>query len=295
MLIDRFGPLLLAVDYRQPGADAIDAKALAKLVHRICPQLHVVAKVRQANESSNAFTAATLLPENADTSAVPLVAYERGLSFEIRTDPAHDFGIFLDAAKARMFVRAHAAGKRVLNLFSYAGAFGIAAAAGGAADVTNIDPNRDYLAWSRRNAELNGLSMRVLPDTTQDFLGKHLRRLARNPETPGFDLVIVDPPAFCVGRGDERLMRLLWPQVFESLRAMKPNRLVLLCNDKSFRSRQSFAELAQEELGALYRFERLGTCWLGEELSNAQPNLAWKAELEDPHYVEPVVLAGELR
>lgn len=293
MLIDRFGPLLLAVDFRQPGADRIDANALAKLLHRICPDAYVVAKVRASSDGTNAFVTASANPDNFDGTAVPLVAYERGLSFEIRTDPAHDFGIFLDAAKARMFVRAHSENKRVLNLFSYAGAFGIAAAAGGAAEVTNVDPNRDYLAWSRRNAELNGLSMRVLPDTTQEFLAKHLRRLARNPETPGFDLVVVDPPAFCVGRGDERLMRLLWPQVFESLRVVKPKQLVLLCNDKSFRSRQSFAELARQELGSLYRFERLGTCLSQEDLQNENPNIFWNPEVEDPHYLEPVALAGE--
>jgi len=133
----------------------------------------------------------------------------------------------------------------------------------------------------------------VLPDTTQEFLGKHLRRLARNPETPGFDMVIVDPPAFCVGRGDARLMRLLWPQVFENLRIIKPKQLVLLCNDKSFRSRQSFADLAQEELGSLYRFERLGTCLRQDDLRNELPSVAWKPEVEDPHYVEPVVLVAE--
>jgi 23S rRNA G2069 N7-methylase RlmK/C1962 C5-methylase RlmI len=293
MLIDKFGSLLLAVDYRQAAEDTIDATSLADLVHRVCPDAHVVAKVRAAGEGSNTFVTAFAKPVNSDGTDLALVAYERGLSFEIRTDPAHDFGIFLDAAKARMFVRSEAANKRVLNLFSYAGAFGIAAAAGGAAEVTNIDPNRDYLAWSRRNAELNGLSMRVLPDTTQDFLAKHLRRLSRNPETPGFDLVIVDPPAFCVGRGDERLMRLLWPQVFASLRVMKPNQLVLLCNDKSFRSRQSFAELVQEELGSLYRFDRLGTCLRQDDLTAAQPNIFWKPEVQDPNYLEPVVLAGQ--
>ena len=129
---------------------------------------------------------------------------ERGLRFEIGVDPAHDFGIFLDAAKARAFVRQAARGQRVLNLFSYTGAFGVAAAAGGATDVVNVDPNREYLAWSLRNAALNGVSMRVLPDTAQDHLAKHLRRLARDPARANYDLVIVDSPAFGVGRGNEQ-------------------------------------------------------------------------------------------
>ncbi len=96
-------------------------------------------------------------------------------------------------------MREAARGQRVLNLFSYTGAFGVAAAAGGAAEVTNVDPNRDYLAWSLRNAALNGVKMRVLPDTAQDHLAKHLRRLARNPEQGRYDLVIVESAGFRSG------------------------------------------------------------------------------------------------
>ena len=83
-------------------------------------------------------------------------------------------------------MREAARGQRVLNLFSYTGAFGVAAAAGGAAEVTNVDPNRDYLAWSLRNAALNGVKMRVLPDTAQDHLAKHLgawRAIRSKPTT----------------------------------------------------------------------------------------------------------------
>lgn len=291
LLIDRFGSLLVAVDYCPCGPDSLTARELLALVKPYFPECHLVAKARAAGDGSNAFVAETFSPADAGIVA-PLVAFERGLAYEIGIDPAHDFGIFLDAAKARLFVRGIAEGKRVLNLFSYAGAFGIAAATGGAAEVTNVDPNRSYLAWSRRNAALNNVSMRVLPDTTQDFLAKHLRRLARNPQTPGFDLVVVDPPAFCVGRGDDRLMRLLWPQLFESLRTMQPERVVLLCNDKYYRSRQSFEQSVQSELGGAYKFERLGTCLSARDVVSETPSLRWEPQIEDPHYVEPVVLAG---
>ena len=191
-------------------------------------------------------------------------------------------------------MREAARGQRVLNLFSYTGAFGVAAAAGGAADVTNVDPNRDYLAWSLRNAALNGVKMRVLPDTAQDHLAKHLRRLARNPEHANYDLVIVDPPAFGVGRGNERVLRLLWPDLFASLRTMTPRQLVLMSNDKAFRSRQDFGELVQAQLGDLYRFDRLGTHFTPDDLAADRPTLPWTPGGEDPYYVEPVVLAGTL-
>jgi hypothetical protein len=102
-------------------------------------------------------------------------------------------------------------------------------------------------------------------------------------------------PAFGIGRGNERVLRLLWPELFASLLAMKPRTLVLLSNDKAFRARQSFVELVEAELGEHYRFERLGTHLTREDLAAERPELAWRPVAEDPYYVEPVVLAGRRR
>jgi 23S rRNA (cytosine1962-C5)-methyltransferase len=288
MLVDQFGPLVVAVDYGD-ATGLGSADTVLGLVSGCLPGQAVVAKVRSSSDGSNRFSTASSIPR---TMATPLAGLERGLKFEIGTDPAHDFGLFLDAAKARAFVRAAARGQRVLNLFSYAGAFGIAAAVGGATEVTNVDPNRDYLAWSLRNATLNGAAMRVLPDTAQAFLARHLRRMARDPQRASYDLVIVDPPAFGVGRGNERVLRLVWPQLFESLRAMKPAQVILMCNDKSFQSRRSFSDLVGNELGTWYRFQRLGTYLTTTDLGRESLALEWAASVEDPFYVEPVVLAG---
>ncbi len=290
MLVDQFGPLVVAVDYSGPPERGPGDDALLRVVRECRPERHGVVKVRAAADGRNRFSMAVFTPE---TGGGPLVATELGLKFEIGTDPAHDFGLFLDAAKARGFVRAAARGRRVLNLFSYTGAFGVSAAVGGAAEVTNADPNRDYLAWSLRNARLNGVKMRVLPDTAQAHLAKHLRRVAREPGRPGYDLVIIDPPAFGVGRGKDRVLRLLWPSLFESLRAMRPQQVLLMCNDKAFRSGRSFVELVEKELGPWYRFERLGTYLTAADLGAKPPMLRWAADMSDPFYLEPVVLAGK--
>ena len=132
------------------------------------------------------------------------------------------------------------------------------------------------------------------PDTAQDHLAKHLRRLARNPGQANYDLVIVDPPAFGVGRGNARVLRLQWPELFASLRTMAPQKLVLMSNDKAFRSRQDFGALVQAQLGDLYRFDRLGTHLTPDDLAAARPKSSWTPGVEDPYYVEPVVLAGTL-
>ena len=303
LIVDRFGLLVVAVDYAgstgaagstEKTADGLTAPALLHLMRSTFPNHHLVAKARSSTDGTNKFVTASEPATASLLGSSPLIATERGLRFEIGIDPAHDFGLYLDGAKARLFVREAARGQRVLNLFSYTGAFGVAAAAGGAAEVTNVDPNRDYLAWSLRNAALNGVKMRVLPDTAQAHHARHLRRLARNPGQASYDLVIVDPPAFGVGRGNERVLRLLWPDLFASLRTVTPRHLVLMSNDKAFRSRQDFGELVQGQLGDLYRFDRLGTHFTPGDLAAGRPKLPWRPGGEDPYYVEPVVLAGTL-
>jgi len=294
LLVDRFGPLVVAIDYAGTTAGGLGAPALLQLVRSAFPKHRVIAKARSSTDRGNKFVTAHEPAAAAPQGTSPLTATERGLKFEIGIEPAHDFGLYLDAAKARLFVREAACGQRVLNLFSYTGAFGVAAAAGGAAEVTNVDPNRDYLAWSLRNAALNGVKMRVLPDTAQDHLARHLRRMKRDQERASYDLVIIDPPAFGVGRGNERVLRLLWPSLFASLRTMAPRRLLLMSNDKAFRSRRDFGDLVQMELGDLYRFDRLGTHLRPDDLAADRPELPWRPEVDDPFYVEPVVLAGTL-
>ncbi len=289
MIVDQFGPLAVAVDYSGATEQGVESQALLRVLRECRPGRYLVVKLRAASDGSNRFSTTTFSPEGGGGL---LVATELGLKFEIGTDPANDFGLFLDAAKARVFVRIAARGRRVLNLFSYTGAFGVAAAVGGAAEVTNVDPNRDYLAWSLRNAQLNGVKMRVLPDTAQAHLAKHLRRQAREPARPGYDLVIIDPPAFGVGRGKDRVLRLLWPTLFESLRTMKPQQVLLMCNDKAYQSRRSFIDVVEKELGTWYRFERLGTCLTAADLGPKPPSLGWTPDITDPFYLEPVVLAG---
>lgn len=292
LIVDRLGTLVVATDYA-PAETGQGPGLLAALEERFA-SFDLIVKTRVPGQ--DAFTVDRRLLARIG----PPVAHERGMRFEIGRDPAHDFGLYLDAAKARAWVRAHASGAQVLNLFAYTGAFGVAAALGGAASVTNVDPNREYLAWALRNAQLNGVAMRVLPDTTQVFLRRHLRRLERAAGTTRFDLVIVDPPAFGVGRGNVRVLRLYWPELLANLRAMEPARVLLLCNDKYLRERTSFEALVTEALGDLYHFERKGTHLTARDLAQARagpaPDLHYDARNEgpiDPRYAPPVVLAGE--
>ena len=129
--------------------------------------------------------------ERFSRAGAEYIVRENGLRFIINPSDYLDVGLFLDHRDTRQLVRTAAAGKRVLNLFAYTGAFSVYAAAGGAATTTTVDMSNTYLQWADRNLALNGFSgpahSLVQADAMQ-WLGQ--------PLSEQFDLVVVDPPTF---------------------------------------------------------------------------------------------------
>ena len=119
---------------------------------------------------------------------------ENGLHFRVDPPSGQKTGFFLDQRENRALTRTLASGRRVLNLFSYSGAFGVYAAAGGAASVENVDISAGAIEVARQNHALNGFheASFVVADAF-DYVRKTASR---------FDLLICDPPAFAKSRGD---------------------------------------------------------------------------------------------
>ncbi|MBI2756650.1 MAG: class I SAM-dependent rRNA methyltransferase [Chloroflexi bacterium] len=124
------------------------------------------------------------------------VVRENGLAYVVRMDRGLSYGLFLDMREVRAWVQSVVVGREVLNLFAYTCAFGVAATAGGAARVLNVDLARPYLTWGKENYKANGFT----PDHQDFVFGDSfdwLRRFARRGQR--FGLVIVDPPSFSRG------------------------------------------------------------------------------------------------
>ena len=119
---------------------------------------------------------------------------EHGSKFEINLTDYLDVGLFLDHRPTRLAVRQRAAGRRVLNLFAYTGAFSVHARAGGAARTKTVDMSRTYLDWYERNLRLNGFELDLDHRVVQ---ADCLQLLEKGPEgDERYDLVICDPPTF---------------------------------------------------------------------------------------------------
>lgn len=124
----------------------------------------------------------------------PLVIREGGLVYHVDVMTGQKTGFYLDQRDNRARVRAHAAGRRVLNAFCYTGGFALAALAGGAEHVLSIDSAADALALARDNLAANPSLDADRAQWREADVFADLRRL-RN-EGAQFDLIVLDPPKF---------------------------------------------------------------------------------------------------
>ena len=118
---------------------------------------------------------------------------EDGLKLAVRPYDGFSVGLFLEHRDNRRRIQALAAGRRVLNAFSYTGGFSVAAAMGGAVSVASVDVSKRYLEWSKRNFSANGLDVsphRFYCSDVFEFYRRARRQGLR------YDLVVLDPPTF---------------------------------------------------------------------------------------------------
>jgi 23S rRNA (cytosine1962-C5)-methyltransferase len=122
-----------------------------------------------------------------------LTVEEHGVRLSVDLLRGQKTGLFLDHRDNRSFVREHAQGARVLNLFSYTGAFSLAALKGGATHVTNVDTAKPAIAASKDNFFLNGFDPGAHEFVCQDAFDWLAEARERRVS---FDLVVSDPPSF---------------------------------------------------------------------------------------------------
>ena len=122
---------------------------------------------------------------------------EDGLQFHAPLIEGQKTGWFFDQAANRRALAAYVRkGARVLDVFSYVGAWGVRAARCGASDVLCVDSSASALELAAANGELNGVKIATRKGDAFDVLEALAKERAR------FDVVIVDPPAFAKRRKD---------------------------------------------------------------------------------------------
>jgi 23S rRNA (cytosine1962-C5)-methyltransferase len=127
-----------------------------------------------------------------DAGPSDLVVNEGPCRLVVAIGAGQKTGLYLDQRQNHALVAARAEGRRVLDAFSYTGAFACHALLGGASSALLLESSADALALARRNLELNGVADRAELHEANAF--DALRALDSSGER--FGLIVLDPPPF---------------------------------------------------------------------------------------------------
>ena len=179
--IDYFRPLVLITLFDEYNTAELDS--LADRLLSLGEEVEAVAVQHRDRDGAPVSVLRGEMPRK-------LVAREAGLSFGLQLGGRQNLGFFLDMAEARSWVRLHADGRNVLNLFAYTCAFSVVAKSAGANRVVNLDMAAAALRQGQQNHQRNGLigGVQYLSHNLFRSWGK-LRKLGP------FELIIVDPPS----------------------------------------------------------------------------------------------------
>lgn len=192
LTVDRFGDFLVL----QAGTLAIDQRkhTLADLLLAETGAQGVIERSDMAVRRLEGLAPASgLLTGKAAAGVIEVV--EDGLIFRVDLLHGQKTGFYSDQRANRRRVAAYCAGQRVLNAFSYTGAFAVHALRAGGAHVTNLDTSIEALTLAEANLQRNGFDPDVVAENIAGDVFTVLRDWESEPDRV-YDVVILDPPKF---------------------------------------------------------------------------------------------------
>ena len=193
LVIDRYGDVLV-VQLTTAGMEAV-RDLLLEVLHRVLAPSGIVLR----NDTPvRALEGLSQEPEIIGDVPETVTLEEGGVQFEVPLAAGQKTGWFYDQRSNRLAMHKYVQNKRVLDVFSYIGAWGLQAAAAGASEVCCVDSSPVAQSFMEKNAAANGLVDRVRHETGDAF--DVLKSMRENKQR--FDVVIVDPPAFIKRRKD---------------------------------------------------------------------------------------------
>ena len=162
---------------------------------------------------------------------------ENGVRYTVDFENGQKTGFFLDQKFNRLAVAKLARGRRVLDCFTHTGSFALNCALGGAERVTAVDVSESAVEMARKNAALNGLEDRM------DFLAADVFELLPRlcEERAGYDLVILDPPAFTKSRRTVRSAERGYREInYRAMRLLPRGGYLATCSCSHFMESENF-------------------------------------------------------
>jgi 23S rRNA (cytosine1962-C5)-methyltransferase len=191
LVVDRYADMLV-VEIANSGLEQLKDLVVSTLERDMKPRLVYFKNDLPARKLEHL----SLDPQAIGEGEAIAEIVENGLRFVVDAREGQKTGFFLDQRENRALARSLSAGRSVVNLFSYTGAFGVYAAAGGAASVENVDISAPAIEFARRNHELNGTAAGFTVADAFQFVRE------RSSTHRMVDMLVCDPPAFARSRNE---------------------------------------------------------------------------------------------
>jgi len=170
----------------------------------------------------------------------------RDLVFRLEVESVLNPGLFLDQKENReilMHLCANNKGGKMLNLFSYTGAFSVGACVAGADSSVSVDLSSRYLRWEKDNFALNGIEEsrhRLIKEDARVFLKRAARRADK------YRWIVIDPPTFSRADGKKFEVRTALLELVDlaAVCLERGGAILASCNDARWDSHVFEAEMS---------------------------------------------------
>jgi 23S rRNA (cytosine1962-C5)-methyltransferase len=191
LVVDRYGDVLVA-QLNTAGTRALRETIVSALRQALDPRGMWLSSAGSILELEGIPALDEVIGEVPDEVEVP----EGGCTYLAPLRAGQKTGFYYDQRDNRRELRRYVRDARVLDVYSYVGAWGVGAAKAGANEVVCVDSSEQALAYASRNAARNGVQIETEEGSALDVM----RRFAL--EKRRFDVVVVDPPALVKRKKD---------------------------------------------------------------------------------------------
>jgi 23S rRNA (cytosine1962-C5)-methyltransferase len=250
LVIDRYGDIIVA-QVTTAGMERLKTEIVAALDKVVRPRVVIF----RNDTSTRALEGLPSYVETAQGEAPDnVMVEEHGARFEVPLLTGQKTGWFYDQRLNRARLRHYVKGARVLDVFSYIGAWGVQAAAAGAASVMCVDSSERAVAAVRRNVALNDVASQVTAEREDAF--EILRRLRAARER--FDVVVIDPPAFIKRKKDVKEGTAAYQRLNQAaMQVLAKDGLLVSCSCSYHMHRDSLRDVLLKSSRHIDRFLQL--------------------------------------
>lgn len=274
LVIDKYDTTLV-VQFLTAGMDRMQATALEAAEQTWSPESVIVRNDASARKLENLENRVELIKGRGEGQ----VEIE-GIRYHLDFVHGQKTGFFLDQRYNHLLTAPFVKDRRVLDVFSYVGAWSLQAARGGAAEVRGIDVSKSAVEQARLHASMNDLPQCSFVDADAFDELK-----AINDRRELFDIVILDPPAFAKSRAEVRDALSGYREIARrGAKAVEDGGIMVCCSCSHVVDGESFRNVVQQGIAAAGRH-----AWLIEQRSQA-PDHPILLSMRETEYLKCLVM-----